>query len=203
MTDSFAQEILDKLAPMLYGDSAPLTAYVEGLSTPFQLIEDWASDTDTDTGWSLLLDVDRCPDEALPWLAQLVGVQLTQGLNAANQRLQIKTLANWKRGTPSAMAAAPGPYLTGTKTVIFRERYDGSGNDAPYNVEVITLTAETPNSTIVEAAIRSKKPAGIILDYEVLTGQDLQHIKDTYATLQDLANAYLTLQGVEANILGT
>lgn len=204
MSDSFAQEILDTLTPMLYDPAtAPLTSYVEGLSSVFQLIEDWASDTDTAVGWSLLVDVDRCPSEALPWLAQLVGVRLTGGLSAADQRQQIKSLANWKRGTPAAIEAAPAPYLTGTKTVILRERYDGSGNDAPAYLEVITYTSETADAVAAEAAIRAQKPAGLILTYNIIDGQDLQQVKDNYATLQDVKNAYVTLQGVKSNLVGT
>jgi hypothetical protein len=203
--ETFAQAILDKLAPMLYDPATdPLTTYITGISDPFELIQDWASNTDAgEVGWSLLVDVMRCPDEALPWLAQLVGVRLTPGISSMDQRLQIEGLANWKRGTPAAMAAAPGPYLTGTKTVIFRERYDGTANDAPYYLEVATLDTETASPATVEAAIRAQKPAGIILDYEVITGQDFQAIKDNYAAFQDVKNAYLTFQGIRTNLVGT
>lgn len=202
---SFAQEVLDALAPMLYAEATTgdaLTEYVTGLSLPFELVEAWASDTNTDIGWSLLLDIDRCPVEALPWLAQIVGLKLNTALSVANQRQQIHDAPNWKRGTPGAMAGAPAPYLTGSKTVIFRERYDGSGNDAPYYVEVITLVAETTDATKVEAVIRAQKPGGIILTYVNASGPDLQFIKDNYATLQTIKDTFLTLGGLKAGTPG-
>lgn len=202
---SFAQDVLDALAPMLYAEAdtgSALTDYATGVSLPFELVEEWVSDTDTDIGWSLLLDVDRCPVEALPWLAQIVGLSLDTALSEADQRQQIEDVSNWKRGTPGAIIGAPAPYLTGTKTVVLRERYDGSGNDAPYDFEVITLSTETTDAVAVEAALRSQKPTGDRLTYVNSTGQDLQAVKDNYATLQTLKDSFATLGGIKTNTLG-
>lgn len=124
--------------------AGPLTTYITGIAQPFELVEEWASDTDDDIGWSLLLDIDRAPDEALPWLAQIVGMTLDTSLSVADQRIQIHQANNWKRGTPGAIQAAPLPYLTGSKTVILRERFDGTSVDAPYYMQVATLASETP-----------------------------------------------------------
>lgn len=198
----FAQDLLDALAPMLYAENETnhaLGTYLTGLSRPFELVESWASDTDTEPGWSLLLDIDRCPDEALPWLAQLCGIKLAPGLSASNQRAQIDSLASFKRGTPSAIKAAPLPYLTGTKSVTLRERYDGSANDAPNHLQVLVLDTEVVDSVAAEAATRAQKPAGNIMTFTILTGQDYQHIKDTYTSYQDVKNAYHTYQGVKLN----
>lgn len=207
MATNFAQDVLDALAPMLYAESSTgdaLTDYVTGLSLPFELVEEWASDTDNgEVGWSLLLDVNRCPMEALPWLAQIVGLKLNTALSEADQRQQIHDVPNWKRGTPGAVQGAPVPFLTGTKTVIIRERYDGSGNDAPYAIEAITYTSETPDATKVEAVIREQKAEGLILTYVTLSGQDYQTIKDNYATYQALKDAYVTYQGIKSNLVGT
>lgn len=206
MATDFAQDVLDALAPMLYAEATTgnaLADYVTGVSQPFELVEEWASDTDTDIGWSLLLDIDRAPVEALPWLAQIVGLKLNTALSVADQRQQIHNTPNWKRGSPGAMKAAPAPFLTGTKTVILRERYDGSGNDAPYDIEVITYTAETPNSAAVLAAVTKQKATGLILTYVTIAGQDYQTVKDNYVTYQALKDAYVTYQGVKANLVGT
>lgn len=209
MATNFAQDVLDALAPMLYAEATTgnaLADYVTGLSLPFELVEAWASDTDTtpsQVGWSLLLDVDRCPVEALPWLAQIVGLKLNTALSEADQREQIESTPNWKRGTPGALQAAPAPYLTGTKTVILRERYDGSGNDAPYDIEVITYTGETPDSASVLKALITQKATGLTLAYVTLSGQDYQTLKNNYSTYQAVKNAYLTYQGVKSNLPGT
>lgn len=204
MPDSFAQAVLDALAPMLYAEADTdnaLTVFTEGICIPFQLVEDWASDTDEDVGWSLLLDIDRCPDEALPWLGQIVGISNLGSLPTADdQREQIRNLVNWKRGTVSAMSSAPLPYLTGSKTVLFRERFDGSGNDAPYDIQVITYAAETTDAVMTEAAIKAQKPGGDRLVYVNAAGQDLLQLKTNYATLQAVKDHYSTLSGIKVDM---
>lgn len=202
---SFTQDILDALAPMLYAEATTggaLSDYLEGLCLPYELVETWVSDTDTHIGWSLILDPDRCPVEALPWLAQLVGMTLDTALSEANQRQQIKDVSNWRRGTPGAIKGAPAPYLTGTKSVILRERYDGSGNDAPYDFEVITLASETTDAVKVLAAVTAQKPGGDRLTYVNSAGQDLQSLKDNFATLQTVKDSFATLDGIRTNTLG-
>lgn len=171
MPDTFAQSLVKLLQPMMYDDANhgnALAVYLGALGDNlFQEIEDWASDTDLgQPGYSLLLDADRVPDKAIPWLAQFVGVTITKGLPAADQRSQLKGLTNWKRGTVDALQAAPLPYLTGSKTVIIKERFTGA-----YNFEVITYTSETPDSASVLAALIAQKPAGLIMTYIVYAGQ--------------------------------
>src|SRR5215831_2620003 len=112
MPKTFKQSLVDLLQPMLYSDaqqSNSLDTYLGSLSDPlFQTVDDWASDSDDGKpGYSILLDVNRCPDNALPWLAQFVGAKLTVGLSAAQQREQLIGLGNWKRGTVAALQAAP------------------------------------------------------------------------------------------------
>lgn len=143
---SVAKEILDNLAPMLYADgdspqNGALQIYVGGLSEPlFQEIEDYVSDDPTTgaIGYSAWVDINRAPDAALPWLAQFVGVKLSGG-TAAQQRQQIKDLANFKRGTLAAMKTAAQNFLTGTKVVIIRERFGGA-----YLLNVVTYLSQTP-----------------------------------------------------------
>lgn len=196
---SVGAEILDALAPMLYSDSDPpqnnaLAIYISSLGDKLiQEIEDYVSDDPITgaIGYSVLVDINRTPDKVLPWLAQFVGATLTGGLSAANQRQQIRDLPNWRRGSVAAMRDAPKPYLTGAKTVIFRERFGGPGK-----LTVITYTGQTPDSSAVLAALLSQKPAGITLTYNVLDGQDLQSVYTNFATLNDLYNHYTTLNGV-------
>src|SRR5262245_55185049 len=73
-----------------------------------------------------ILSPDLCPTWALPWLAQLVGVQLPKGIDDAHARDMIRHVAGFQRGTPAAIKAAVSLTLTGdSPTVWFRER-DGS-----------------------------------------------------------------------------
>ena len=144
-----------------------------------------------------LLDVDRCPEWALPWLAQLVGVTIPGGMDTDTIREAIRSVAGWKRGTPAAMRAAAGFHLTGEKTVNFRER-DPSGADPPYTLEVVTITTETPDPAAVELELRRQKPAGIVLTYRVVTGWDYQELTatgpDPYSALDDTYPTYRLLE---------
>ena len=144
-----------------------------------------------------LLDVDTCPDWALPWLAQLVGVVLPPGANAEQQRGLIRDVAGWQRGTPAALRAAAGYWLTGDKTVYFRER-DPSGSDPPYTLEVVTIEGETPDPAAVEAALLRQKPGGIVLTYRTIVGWDYQELSttgpDPYSTLATTYSTYAELR---------
>jgi hypothetical protein len=202
---SVADDILAALQPMLYADAAhgnALSIYVSSMGDVLlQDIEDYASDTnDGEIGWSLLVDINRAPDIALPWLAQFVGVQLVGGLSAANQRQQIRDLGNLGRGTVAAMRGAPAPFLTGSKTVIFRERYNAAapGADAPYYLQVITYLSETPDAVSVLAALMAQKPAGIVLTYSINSGQDYTSLRTAYATYAAAKTAYATYEGMRS-----
>lgn len=194
---SVAIEILAALEPMLYADAEngnALTIYVNALSEVLiQEIEDYVSDDPITgaIGYSAWLDIDRAPDKALPWLSQFVGMSLVGGITPADQRQQIRDLPNWRRGTVNAMRDAPKPYLTGPKTVVFRERFGGPGK-----LTVITYTSQTPDTNAVLAALLRQKPAGITLTYYTSAGQDLQSVYVNNATLQVLYDKYTTLAGI-------
>jgi hypothetical protein len=114
-----------------------------------------------------ILDPELCPEWALPWLAQFVGVRLPAGMAPDVARVVITDVAGFKRGTPAALTAAASFFLTGTRTVYFNERL---AND-PYRLGVITLAGETPDPAQVLAAILAQKPAGIVLSYSAIAGQ--------------------------------
>ena len=94
-----------------------------------------------------LLDPELCPDWALPWLAQFVGIVLPAGIPPDDARALIHSVYGFRRGTPAAMRAAAALYLTGTKTVNFRER-DPDSPDPPYTLEVVTLEDELPETDL-------------------------------------------------------
>src|SRR4051795_10702098 len=70
-----------------------------------------------------LLDPALAPDWALPWVGQLVGVHVPPGLTPDQARTLITDVAGWGRGTPDSLRAAAEAFLTGGKTVYFRERH--------------------------------------------------------------------------------
>lgn len=137
------------------------------------VVEELARDSDDGPGWSALVDVDRCPTYALPWLAQLAGVSLlpiaageTEEAWDASMRERIRRADARSRGRPDAIRAAAERQLTGTKWLIFNER---AGD--PYVLGVATRLDETPDQAAVQRAIREQKPAGIVLNYLAVDGQ--------------------------------
>lgn len=140
-----------------------------------------------------LLDVDLCPDWALPWLAQIVGVSVPSGATADQARALIRDVAGWQRGTPAALRAATQAFLTGSKTVVFRERDGGD----PYALEVVTLTSETPDPARTLAALLAQKPGGLVLRYRQVDVWDYQSMTDaggTYATQSSQYRDYTNLR---------
>jgi hypothetical protein len=160
-----------------YDDAAGI--YVAAVTEPAELINTWVRDTDDAIGWSLFFDPQGAPAEALPWLAQFVGVRLTGGLTVQQQRDQIERRPNLDRGTRAGMAADAQALLTDSKLVLINERAGGD----PYEVEVYTLTAETPDPDAVEVVVRAQKPAGLILTYNDVTGITWNATSTTWTTV--------------------
>lgn len=192
---AFAEELYAALEPLAYDDEHlgwPLLSLCAAFGDPlFQEIEDLARDTAEGPGWSSLLDVDRAPADALGYLAQFVGVTIPPGLTDAAQRDRIAATDGMSRGKVTAIVGAAQQRLTGSKTVILRERDPNVSPTAPaYGLTVITFTGETPDPVATEADIRAQKPAGIKLAYTVLAAQDFEQVRDTYTTFNDLRVAY-------------
>lgn len=146
-------------------------------------------------GWSQILDIDRAPAEVLPWLGQFVGVAVTIGLTVQQQRDQIKNVNSWARGTRDAMIAAAQATLSGNKSVTFIER-----NGDPYTLTVITKTSETPVPSVTLQALVDQKPAGVILNYQNITGQTYFDLFTTNAASYSIAfGEYATYQDLLLN----
>lgn len=114
-------------------------------------------------GYSVFLDIDRCPAIALPWLAQFKGVVIPDGLTVQEQRNWVRTAEGQRRGTVDALVAAAKRHLTGTKTVRVLERVGGNA----YALTVITRTSETPDPATTLADIVAAKRIGILLTHVV------------------------------------
>lgn len=194
--ETFASRLYGMLAPLAQYDPSygwSLLIFVNAIGSMFELVEEWVRDSEDGPGWSLLLDLDRCPPEALPWLAQFVGVRLLPDSTAVEQRARIASTDGFSRGTPSSIRGAAAATLTGTKTVVFRERY---GGDA-YALTIVTYTAETPDEAATRRAIVAQKPAGIVLDYHASAGQDWESVRVGFATWDAMKAAYPTWNSVK------
>lgn len=169
----------------------------EALERPYQQFQEAFDPEDADP-FETLLDPARCPAWALPWLAQLAGVTIPQTASEPQAREMIVSLAGQKRGTTAMLEAAAGMYLTGNKHVAFRER-DQSAPDPPYTLEVVTLAGETPDPAATLAALMAQKPAGIVLTYRTVQGQDWQALKESGRTWRQTRTAYANWRNVRDN----
>lgn len=162
-----------------------LTAMLAGAQEIADLVRD--DPVTGAVGWSALVNADRAPEWALPWLASLVGVTDAPWLADPERRLRIKATAGQHRGTVAAMQGAARQYLVGpdgtgeSATVYFSERHGSA-----YRLSVATLAAETPDADMVEAALLEQKPAGIVLTYTVLGAGDYNELAATHATYTEV-----------------
>jgi len=117
----------------------------------------------------------------------------------ASQREYILALPASNRGTLKAFEEAARFYLTGNKTVFFKERDGGA-----YRLTVVTYTLETPNEAQVRAALEAQVPGGIILTYNVVPGAAYIIIRTAYPTYKKLwETEFLTYNGLRNNLPGT
>lgn len=170
----------------VFGAGSPLSLGSAHLSMgDFSLSFGGSGETGTYLGWGALLDVDVAPEWALPWLGQFVGVRTIDSLDVETQRLRIKEVSGFHRGTPASIIAAARQYLTGNRNVELYER-DGS----TWRFRLRTYTAETPYPDKVRAAVEAVKPAGVVFVYELQNGIDIDHLVGTIDGLPGTISSY-------------
>lgn len=177
-----------------------LLLLTQALTAPFVEVDDIVRDSDDGVGWSALFDPDRCPVDKLGYLAQFVGVRLLAGLSEAEQRARVKGTDGFKRGSLGAVTAAAKQFLTGTKFVLIKERYDIDNPtlDSPYYLYIATKPSETPDYAAALAAIIAQKPAGIILRYTVTGATDSYEGLAAYqVSYQTVFDGYATYGAIQ------
>ena len=199
--DEVTGEVYDSLEPLAYADAAhgyALLHLCQAIGLNYQTPYEWAHDSpEEEPGFSLLLDVDRCPADALPWLAQFVGVSFVEGLlDEAGQRDQIRERPLWARGTLPAILDAVRETLTGTRTVAATERTGGNA----YRLRITVETSETPDSDVTEAAALSLLPAGNVLTL-VVVGEvtTYERVAAAYADYNELSTTFATYGDLREN----
>jgi hypothetical protein len=141
----------------------PLAHFIAAQMGPLEDLVEWTSDTDAGPGYSVFLDIDRCPAIALPWLAQFKGVVIPAGLTEDKQRAWIRSAEGQHRGTVDALERAGQRHLTGTKSVRVLERVGGNA----YAMTAVTRTSETPDPAATLADLQSAKRIGMLLTHIV------------------------------------
>ena len=104
----------------------------------------------------------RFADESwLPWLAQLLGVNLNTRVVDINVRNEIINASNgYLAGTDNAIIAAVQTELVGTKSVRLKKRSTSSGAGGAWDLLIQTLSSETlanilPSSIIIPSSVRN------------------------------------------------
>lgn len=187
-----AQEVHDQLGALSKPDTDDtgwaLLCLLDVLLFAAQPIEDLARDRGDRTGWSDALDPDLAPGVLLRWLGQMAGVRVTRGVETdpgwvEAARAEVRNAAGFRRGNTAAMIGAARATLSdpGSGIVYVNERAGGA-----YLLGVATLDSQTPDAAATEAAIRTQKPAGLVLSYDSIPGGDYASLKGTHTDYADV-----------------
>lgn len=202
--NSVGDEAYEDFQPLVqkYGDpNDSLNVYLHGLGNMFKQVDDIARDgPDGEPGWSQIFDLGRAKTEWLPWMGQLTGYQVpiqtadeTLAEYDARQRERIITRSSHRRGTIDLLVEVVQEQLTGAKRVLITERYGGNKDLIKvwvYQSEIGTSTAE------VQRAALSQKVAGLLMDFQILSGSDYNTLRANSVSYQDVKTTYATYQAV-------
>jgi len=169
-----------------------LKAFCEALAAPLEDVHELVREGDDGSaGWSLALDADNCPASVLPWLAQFVGVVITDEMSESQIRNEIAQPAGWARGRDLAIVTAVQRTLTGSQLLIIYPNKPEVGKHY-----VRSLLSETPNPTATQAIARAVIPAWSVLEYEAIEGVTVADVAASakWTTVADLAAAFSTVQ---------
>lgn len=197
--DAIGDEIYGDLAPLvdMYGDpSGQLQIFARAFGRMLQPVDDIAKDgPNGENGWGQIFNLELAKDEWLFWLGQWVGylvpqkaVGVTQADWSAQQRARIVSRSAHRRATIDILREVVQEHLNDPKDVVIQER-DGSAN---HITVYIYDTQISDSAAAAEAAARSQKAAGLIMDFSVLVGAD-------YALLHASNASYNILLGKHAD----
>jgi len=195
----------------------PLLRYLDGIGQIIQRVDDLAADTPAGPGWSQILDINRCPSYALPWLAQFVGVRFQSWQDTdLQQRQAIIGEPGFARGTPAALVSAAQRYLNPWQTLTIFEQ-----DTSAYHFTVVISAGQLGTASYawlagqystytaldgafgsyasaplavseVEAALLAAKPAGLQMTVNVVTADTYSEADGDFATYSALEAAFST-----------
>lgn len=177
LVSAAAEDMYESLKPIAAQDEEygwPLLLLCEALMAPtLQPIIDYSRDTSAGVGWSVIMDLDRMPDNVLPFAAQFVGVITNPANTATQNRDLIITRPPWKRGRPAVLLAAVQATLTGSQRIELIER-----DTSAYHATISVWRAQMPDEAATRAAIAANKPGMIIVDLDIIEGPTYGEIRD-------------------------
>lgn len=175
---TFAEQFIERMRPWNTGPrvagKTDLERYLNSIAAMFQPVAELATEEGSDgepgyvPPYGRIFNPATCPKDALPYLAQYVGVVLPTGGTEAEWRALIEAEAGLERGTRSSVEAAIKRVL-GTEPFALQERTEANGTEGAYHFNVIVGTGKATQS--LYTAINSVKPAGIW--YTIIEGSGL------------------------------
>lgn len=192
--------------------------WLDGMGSQQQVIDNLCRDEGVNPGWSILMDIERCPTYALPWLAQFLGGRFTSlQTTDAQMRETILLGCGLRRGTIGHMEWVGLSFLNPGGSVVVNERttdpyhftvevfgmpgYNYSQLDAAFaNYNAIAAAHSdydgfTQNIEGLTQALLSTKPAGLIMNISFV--RDYNQIDAAYATYNILDAAFLTYGDIQ------
>lgn len=185
--------------------SGDLLAYQEGLAAPLQPTFDLIRPREHMAGWAILLNPDLCPAWALPFVATVVGVEITAEMSEEQIRDEIREPTGWRRGQTEPIKIGTRrtlkPVIDGEELlVIVHPGFPGPG----YHY-IRTLLSQTPEPDRTEWLLERKlTPAWERVDYEAISGVTVADVaaSSKWKTVADLASAFPSVKAL-AEILPT
>ncbi|HEX4501085.1 MAG TPA: phage tail protein [Scandinavium sp.] len=186
---NFAARLFEQLLPFQALDQlGHLWALCDGIYAMFQAVEELTAERDDGlSGWANMVDINACPSQYLPYLAQFVGAQVQPGLSDADQRAYIMSLPGFNRGRPETIISVVKATLTGSKFVDLQERASTA-----WRYTVVTRPSETPNPAATVAAIQSQKVGPDQFTHLLVEHATYGWLAGEYATYADVLAAYAT-----------
>ena len=175
----FTNGVLTSASPWTTASpSSDLTNYISALGSMFDTVAsllqesgDPSSPATYTPSWSTLLNVQTCPTQFLPYLAQFVGASVPPGTDDATARNTIQMLPAQHRGTPAAIVAAAQSQLAAPQTVTLFERQNSIGGVDAYRAVLIVFQNQLLTTLqAVRTAVELVKPAGIQFTYIATSG---------------------------------
>ena len=194
-TEAQVEEYVYRLLPDYVRDDDPGTlatflgkATASAMGPALRLADVGDPDTSV-SGTAELANPDAAPRTWLRWLAWLVGIDLDTIPDAEKRAAIAQASSLRRRGSAVSIVRAVQRTLTGSRSC--RVFWNVSTND-PYELIVVTLTAQTPDSTASLAAALTEKPAGMDLILQDVTGSLYSELVTEYTgdDYADLAGDY-------------
>jgi hypothetical protein len=141
-----------------------------------------------------IFDPDNEPAEWLATTEYFTGTKPLPSVDEAGRRLRIKQTDGRFRGTPGAIKGGARQFLVGpdgtpeSATVYLVPRAGGIAT----SYRVTTLASETPDISLVQAALEEQRPAGFALTYAAVTGGDWTTAISTHADWTDVIGDFAT-----------